>query len=135
MEQESILEIFKVILQFLGTLGMGGVMSFIITRRLTKLEKAKAEQHEEKIKQETERDATITVLTAACRLLLRSEMYRMCDKIKQRGYMFLYEQEQLRELLETYTLLKGNGTAHSLVEKMLQDYDVISDIDDLDNKK
>lgn len=134
MEQESILELLKVIFQFLGALGTGGIMSFIITRRLTKMERSKEEQREEKNKQEIERANTIATLCEACKILLRSNLYQDCEKIKKRGHMFLYEQEQLLESLKTYECLKGNGTAHARVTETLNKYDVVLDIDEFEHK-
>lgn len=132
MGQASALEIIKLVLQFCGTLGMGGLMTFFITRQINKIERNKEVKQEAKLKQETETENRINVLTVATKLLIRSEMYRMCDKIKNREKMYLYEQEQLRELLEVYTLLHGNGTAHAIVERTLEEYEVVSDLDTLD---
>lgn len=50
--------------------------------------------------------------------LLRGNIITLYNKYMEKGYMPIYERENLEHLTTEYYALNGNGVVHSLVEKL-----------------
>lgn len=125
-------EILKIILQFFSMIGVGAVMSGFVNRKLTSYENRKIDEEERRKREAEDGQKQIQYLSDANRLMLRNAIYEICNKVKKRSYIYLYEAENLREILEVYEKLGGNGTAHSAVLHTLNDYEVITSEDEID---
>lgn len=125
-------ELLKLILQFLSTVGVGAIMSGFINRKLTVYENKKSEDEKHRQKETEDSQKLIQYLSDANRLMLRNAIYEICNKVKKRKYIYLYEAENLREILETYEKLGGNGTAHATATHVLENYEVITSEDEVD---
>ena len=51
--------------------------------------------------------------------ILRTDIFRICLKAESRGYIPLYDVENLSKMLPCYKALGGNGTAERLCEQAL----------------
>lgn len=128
----GLLELLKFILQCLSTVGVGAIMSGFVNRKLTVYENKKLEDEKQRQKDTEDSQKTIQYLSDANRLMLRNAIYEICNKVKKRGYIYLYEAENLREILETYEHLGGNGIAHATATYVLEHYEVITAEDEID---
>lgn len=126
------IELIKLILQFLSMVGVGAVVSGLVNRKLTVYENKKTEEESQKQKETEDSQKLIQYLSDANRLMLRNAIYEICNKVKKRGYIYLYEAENLREILETYEHLGGNGIAHATATHVLENYEVITAEDEVD---
>ncbi len=52
----------------------------------------------------------------ALRSILRTEIIRICMKAEKRGYLFMYELENLNDMFNAYSALGGNGAVKALYE-------------------
>lgn len=125
-------ELLKLILQFFSMIGVGAIMSGFVNRKLTVYENKKTAEESQKQKETEDSQKLIQYLSDANRLMLRNAIYEICNKVKKRKYIYLYEAENLREILETYEKLGGNGTAHASATHVLEHYEVITSEDEVD---
>lgn len=126
------IELIKLILQFLSMVGVGAIMSGFINRKMIVYENKKSEDEKQRQKEAEDSQKTIQYLSDANRLMLRNAIYEICNKVKKRSYIYLYEAENLREILEVYEKLGGNGTAHATATYVLEHYEVITAEDEID---
>ncbi|MCM1334372.1 MAG: hypothetical protein NC084_12530 [Bacteroides sp.] len=126
------IEVVKLILQILSMIGVGTIISGVISRKMTVYENQKTDDEQRKQKESEDSQNLIRYLSDANRLMLRNAIYELCGKVKKRGYIYLYEAENLREILETYEKLGGNGTAHATATHTLEDYEVITAEEEID---
>ncbi len=107
------LEVIKLLL---SALGVGGVVGGILNRKLSKIAKEKADEK-----------ANCQNTDKALKVLLRRDIYDICNNAKKRTYIWLYELEQLDEAFETYSALGGNGAAKKVYYDVKHNCRVITD--------
>ena len=75
------------------------------------------EQEALKAKQREEHARTLN--HALCSLL-RNELRSICLKVEQRGFIYIYEAENINDMLPAYEKLGGNGTTKQMCETCLE---------------
>lgn len=129
---DGTLEIIKLILQLLGTVGVGGIMAGIVTRKITKSEKKKELKDAETAKAEEDRQTLLENFAIGMRCLLRSEIIKICLKAKKDNRISLRNRQQLGEAYSVYSspLLHGNSYTSSLVQYVFENIEVDEGFDD-----
>lgn len=61
-----------------------------------------------------------TAIKAGLVALLRTHIIQECDKCGDRGYVHIYNLENVNDMYEVYHSLGGNGTITSMVEGLNQ---------------
>lgn len=88
-------------------LGVSGIISTFVNRKLLKLEQRQQEQ-EERYK----------AVENGVQALLRANIINIYNKYTDRGEIPIYERENVEHLYKEYKTLGGNGVVESLVEKL-----------------
>lgn len=126
------IDVARLIVQLIGTLGMGAIISGIVTRKITKIEKAKAEKAEEKARKMEEDKEFLCCLGKSIKCLLRSDIFEICDRANRTKKMSLRDRQQLDEAYECYHSLHGNSYCQQVYEKTIDECEVINGIDRID---
>lgn len=116
----------EVIKFVISALGFGSIFASIINRKLQKREKQKEEQFAEQCSKAKEQAEKLEIISVATKIQLRNIIYDRCNIVKKRGYIWLYELEELEETVVVYENLKGNGTAHKTYKDITTNYKVVT---------
>lgn len=121
---ENTIEIIKLILQFISIIGVPSILFLMFNKKISK-EESKKELQKNIIENEKKQ---YQCLLTGMKILLRNCIYDICNKVKKRGYFYLYELEQLDETFKVYESLGGNGTAHRIYDEVKEKYEVKTDM-------
>lgn len=91
----------------ISALGIGGISSFLVTRKINA------------VKEQQENDeARQRAVEKGVQALLRAEIIRIYNKYMEKGYIPIYERENLEHLYAEYKALGGNGVIEDLIDKL-----------------
>lgn len=121
---ETTIDLLKLMLQLLGTLGMSGFITFFVTRKITKNEQKRDNIREERERSEKELCEKVNKLCEANVSLLRDLIWNICSRVEEREYFTAHEYEQISEAFPIYERLGGNGITKKKVESDIQKYPV-----------
>ena len=96
------IEIIKLIVQVIATLGMGTVIGGIVSRKIAKSENQRDKKAEEMVKQQKDREEMLGNLAVGLKCLLRSNIFEICDKANKHKKMSLRDRQQLDEAYDCY---------------------------------
>lgn len=101
------MDLTTVIGWFISACGIGGITSFLVTRKFAAIRKR---QEEQEIKQ--------CAVEKGVQALLRAEIIRIYNKYMEKECIPIYERENLEHLYTEYKALGGNGVIEDLIEKL-----------------
>lgn len=129
------MEILKLLISFISMLGCGGIVGGIVNRHLVKREnkreeerKIEAQRKAELLAKEEEKhkadEAYMQLIGQACKILLRSEVYRIGGIVEERGWFTLREKTDFSEAFEAYAALLGNHQTEDYYKYVCAAYSV-----------
>lgn len=132
------IEVLKILISVISMLGCGGIVGGIVNRHLVKREnkreeerRIEAEKKAELLRQEEEKrkaeDAYMQLIGQACKILLRSEVYRIGEVVEMRGWFTLREKTDFSEAFAAYSALNGNHQTEDYYNYVCSAYKVRND--------
>lgn len=101
------MDLTTVISWLISACGIGGITSFLVTRKIAAIRKRQEEQ-----------DTENSALKKGVRALLRANIIAIYNKYIDIGEIPIYERENLEHLYTEYKALGGNGVIEDLIEKL-----------------
>ena len=125
------IEIVKLIVQVIATLGMGTVIGGIVSRKIAKSENQRDKKADEMVKQQKDREELLGNLAVGLKCLLRSNIFDICDKANKHKKMSLRDRQQLDEAYDCYRSLHGNSYCQEVYERTIKECAVIDGLDNI----
>lgn len=119
----------RLLVQFFGTLGFGGIISGLVIRKINKIEETRqktrqteAERVSEENKQKVEK---LDNICNGTKILLRAEVYRIGEIVINRGGFTLQEYTDFKEAFNAYKALGGNHQTEEYYNFIIESYKII----------
>ena len=119
------IDVARLIVQLIGTLGMGAIISGIVSRKITKIEKKKEEEAQRRIDEEKEFRDKILTLIQSNKVLLRHVIFKIYNKCKETKTISYSERQQLDEAYECYEKCHGNSIASARYHWIVDNCEIV----------
>lgn len=119
------IEIAKLLIQIFGTLGTGAIISGIVNRKITKIEKKKEEEIQKKLDEECEFRDKILTLIQSNKVLLRHVIFRIYNNCKETKTISYSDRQQLDEAYECYHKCHGNSIASDRYHWIVENCEIV----------
>lgn len=101
------MEFATIIGWLISALGIGGITSAFVNRKINEMRQ----------RQEAD-EARQSAVEKGVQALLRAGIIGLYNKYIEKGYIPIYERENLEHMYDEYKALGGNGVIEDLVEKL-----------------
>ena len=108
----------EILVTICSILGVSGIVSAFVNRRLINIEKRQEERSKAVEHRQEEQEKRNKAVENGVQALIRANIISLYNKYTDKGYIPIYERENLEHLYTEYKTLGGNGVIESLLEKL-----------------